>query len=241
MIAVIPAYNEEQALPGVLADLARVLPDMDAVVVDDGSSDSTAGVARAAGVAAIRLPFNMGIGGALRAGFRYAQEHGYHTAVQFDADGQHRADQVGLLLSAVGDGAHLVIGNRFNGGDYRLGPFRRLALAPLRLAVRMLCRSKFRDVSSGFRAVARPLLDVFASEYPVEYLDSAETLVAACQAGYRVVEVPVKMDARRGGTPSTGPFRLLYHYLRLAVALAGLPRRTLRPPDSATAGPPPEA
>ncbi len=230
-IAVIPAYNEEEALPGVLADLARLMPDLDVVVVDDGSEDSTAAVAQAAGAACIRLPYNMGIGGAIRAGFRYAAESGYSRAVQFDADGQHRADQVPRLLEALDEGAHLAVGNRFGADAYRVGPVRRAAMALLRLAVRARCGQRFGDTTSGFRAVAQPLLAAFAADYPVEYMDSTETLVAACRAGYRVKEVPVEMRSRVGGIPSVGPLRLVYHYARLAVALAGGPRR-LPPPTS---------
>ena len=228
-IAVIPAYNEEEALPGVLEELARVLPELDAVVVDDGSEDSTEAVARAAGAVCIRLPFNLGIGGAIRAGFRYATESGYSRAVQFDADGQHRADQVPRLLAALDDGAHLAVGNRFAAGDYRVGLVRRPAMALLRIGVRALCGQRFGDTTSGFRAVAQPLLDAFAADYPVEYMDSTETLVAACRAGYRVTEVPVAMRSRAGGTPSVGRVRLVYHYARLAVALAGGSRRVLPP------------
>ncbi len=229
-VVVIPAYNESEALPSVLAELS--VQGEDLVVVDDGSEDGTAAVARSVGVACIRLPFNMGIGAALRAGFRYAIEHGYDRAVQFDGDGQHRADQIPLLLAALDEGADLAIGNRFGTGDYRVEPSRRLAMALLSVGVRVLCRRSFRDTSSGFRAVTRPLLAGFAIDYPVEYLDSVEALVAACRAGYRVVEVPVMMNQRVGGVASTRRIRLVYHYARLVVALIGGSRRTL-PPASA--------
>lgn len=229
-IIVIPAFNEEQSLPGVLAELSNRLPDIDIVVVDDGSADATSVVACVAGAVVVELPFNMGIGGALRAGFRYAHEHGYKVAVQFDADGQHHADQVPLLLAAIDEGTHLVIGNRFGTDGYPMGRLRRIAVLGLRLGVRMLCGRRFADTSSGFRAVSQPLLEAFASEYPVEYMDSVETLVAACRAGYQVTEVPVTMGPRTGGTASTGPVRLAYHYARLAVALAGGTRRALPAP-----------
>ena len=226
-IIVIPAFNEEEALPGVLAQLAEVTPDLDVVVVDDGSVDATAGVVRAAGVACVSLPFNLGIGGALRAGYRYAADNGYDRAVQFDADGQHRADQIEVLLGALDDGADMAIGNRFAEGGYAVGRSRGLAMAMLRLAVRIMCRQRFTDTSSGFRAVRRPLLEVFAREYPVEYMDSVETLVEACRAGYEVIEVPTRMEERAGGVPSQRRLRLVYHYARLLVALVGSSRRPL--------------
>lgn len=218
-IVVIPAYNESEALPGVLADLAAETPDLDVVVVDDGSADGTAQAARAAGVACIRLPFNMGQGGALRAGFRHAVDRGYDRVVQVDGDGQHRADQIPRLMDVSDSGVDLVIGNRFASSDYRVGVTRRVAMALLRWEVLALCRRRYRDPSSGFRAIAEPLLSVFVSDYPSEFLESVESLVAATRAGYRVAEAPVQMNRRAGGVPSTRGVRLIFHYARLVVSL----------------------
>jgi glycosyltransferase involved in cell wall biosynthesis len=226
-IVVIPAFNEEESLPAVLDQLAEVVPDLDIVVVDDGSADTTAAVVRAAGVPCVSLPFNLGIGGALRAGYRYAADNGYERAVQFDADGQHRADQIAVLLEGLDDGADMACGSRFAAGGYEVGRGRGLAMGVLRVGVRVLTGQRFSDTSSGFRAVQQPLLDVFATDYPVEYMDSVETLVNACRAGYTVVEVPTLMLERAGGVPSQRPFRLAYHYARLLVALLGSPRRAI--------------
>jgi len=232
-IVVIPAYNESASLPAVLRGLRSEVPDLDIVVVDDGSVDGTSAVARDLGVRCLTLPFNLGIGGALRAGYRFAAESGYQRAVQFDADGQHRADQIRLLLSALDDGADLAVGTRFGGiGDYEVGFGRKLAMRSLRLGVRVLCGRWFSDTSSGFRAVERELLCVFATEYPVDYMDSVETLVAASRAGYEIAEVPVSMDERAGGVPSQRRLRLAYHYARLIVALVGSSRRAFPPPRS---------
>lgn len=234
-IVVIPAYNEQDALPGVLAELARVVPDHDVVVVDDGSVDDTAAIASGSGAVCVRLPFNLGIGGALRAGYRYALEHGYDRAVQFDGDGQHRADQIARLEAELDAGAHLAVGNRFGEQHYEVSLGRRSAMALLRIGVRLLTGRRFGDTSSGFRAVRRPLLDVFATDYPVEYMDSVETLVSACRAGFDVREVPVLMSPRAGGVPSTRNVRLVYHYARLFVVLLGSPRRPTpiaEPPSS---------
>lgn len=232
-IVVVPAYNESESLPEVLADLAAVAPDLDAVVVDDGSVDGTHRAARSAGVACLRLPFNTGLGGALRVGFRYAVDRGCDRVVQFDGDGQHRADQIPPLLEALDSGADMAIGNRFACDEYGVGRTRRLAMAMLRWGVRTLCRRRYRDVSSGFRAISEPLLSAFAADYPVEYLESVESLVAAVRAGYRVVEVPVTMNQRGAGVPSTRGFRLAYHYVRLAVSLVCRPHRLPRPETAA--------
>ncbi len=226
-IVVIPAFNEEESLPAVLRQLQAEVPDLDVVVVDDGSADSTAAVVRSAGVPCVSLPFNLGIGGALRAGYRFAADSGYDRAVQFDADGQHRADQIGVLLGALDDGADMACGSRFAAGGYDVSRGRGAAMGVLRVGVRLLTGRRFTDTSSGFRAVQQPLLEVFATEYPVEYMDSVETLVSACRAGYVVEEVPTLMRERAGGVPSQRPFRLAYHYARLLVALLGSPRRAI--------------
>ncbi|MGI9603136.1 MAG: glycosyltransferase family 2 protein [Acidimicrobiales bacterium] len=230
-VVVIPAFNEEESLPGVLAELAQTVPDLAVAVIDDGSSDDTEGSARRGGATVIVLPFNLGIGGALRAGFRYAVEQGYDRAVQFDADGQHDASQIEVLLQALDEGADMVIGNRFGADDdYEVGATRGLAMRSLRFLTRRLAGKNFVDTSSGFRAVRRPLLERFAAEYPIEYMDSVETLIGACRAGYDVREVPTNMRARAGGQPSNRSFRLVYNYLRLLVALASSTlRRRPRP------------
>lgn len=222
-LAIVPAFNEEGALRAVLAELAVTCPQLDVLVVDDGSSDATVDVARAEGVPVAVLPFNLGVGGALQTGFRYAVAHGYDRGVQVDADGQHDPSQVALLLGALDEGADLVIGSRFAapeaGSEYDVGRLRGGAMGILRVAVRVLSGRKFTDTSSGFRAFSAPLLAFYAAEYPVEYMESPEALLLACQAGFRVVEVPVRMRVRAAGTPSTKNVKLAYHYVRALVSL----------------------
>ncbi|HEX2047709.1 MAG TPA: glycosyltransferase family 2 protein [Acidimicrobiales bacterium] len=223
-LVILPALNEEECLTGVLRELAGACPDLDVLVVDDGSTDATAEVARAEGVPVAVLPFNLGVGGALQTGFRYAVAHGYGRAIQFDADGQHDPTQVPALLAALDEGADLVIGSRFAapepGSTYDVGRLRGGAMGILRVAVRLLSGRSFSDTSSGFRAFSAPLLGFYAAEYPNEYLgDTVEALLLACQAGFRVVEVPVTMRVRAGGTPSTQNVKLAYHYLRALLSL----------------------
>jgi glycosyltransferase involved in cell wall biosynthesis len=225
-LVVIPAFNESAALPGTIADLRAVRPDLDIVVVDDGSLDDTAAVARSLGVEVLPLPFNLGIGGALRCGFRYAVRHGYQRALQFDADGQHLASEIDALLAPLDDGADMVVGVRFGGSsDYQVGRGRKAAMGLLRLLTRWLTGRRFSDTSSGFRAFSRRMLERFAEEYPLEYMDSVEALVLAVRGGYDVREVPAVMRARAAGAPSNRRFRLAYHYVRLLVVL-GSSRRT---------------
>ena len=222
LLVIIPAYNEEASLPDVLAELAAQTPEYDVLVVSDGSTDRTAALARDAGVHVATLPFNLGIGGALRTGFAFAVRRGYERAVQFDADGQHDPLAVRTLLDRLDAGADMVIGSRFAEGGavtYDVSGIRRRAMKVLQWLVRMLLRRRFTDTSSGFRAFSRPMLEYFAVNYPVEYMDSVEALVQACNAGFRVEEVPVNMRGRTGGAPSTRRFKLVYYYVRLVVVL----------------------
>ena len=231
-LVIIPAFNEATTLPTVLDALRSQVPGCDVVVVDDGSTDQTYAVARAAGVTVLRLPFNLGIGGALRAGFRYAVAEGYDRAVQLDADGQHDPSLIPTLLAAL-DGADFVVGSRFGGeAAYDVGHTRRSAMRVLELAIRVLSGRTFTDTSSGFRAFNRPVLEYFARSYPSEYMESVEALLAATYEGFRIVEVPVEMHQRAGGQPSTHRFRLAYHYVRVMVTLltrASRKRPTLDP------------
>ncbi len=222
VLVIIPAYNEEASLGAVLAELVEVVPRRDVVVVSDGSVDRTVEVARRAGVAVVELPFNLGIGGALRAGFKFAVRHGYPRAVQFDADGQHDPAEIGALNRGLESGADLVIGSRFADGGrvgYRVGRLRRAAMGLLARFVRTLIRQDLTDTSSGFRGFSARTLEYFATTYPIEYLDSVEALVIAHAAGLTICEVPVHMRDRVSGQPSARNVRLVYYYLRLLVVM----------------------
>lgn len=232
LLFIIPAFNEEEALPGVLVELAEAYPDADVVVIDDGSSDATAAVARAGGAVVLQLPYNLGIGGALRTGFRYAVRKGYPRAVQFDADGQHHPDEVPTLLAGLDAGADMVVGSRFVDGrppGYHVGRLRKAAMGVLTVTMRRIAGKDFSDTSSGFRAFSRPVLEFFADTYPAEYMESVEALFSTVRAGYEVVEVPVTMRNRELGAPSNRTWRLVYHYLRLFVVLLAAAPRSRRP------------
>ena len=177
------------------------------------------------------LPYNLGVGGALRTGFRYAAAHGYERAVQFDGDGQHNPAEIKTLLDALDDGAQLVVGTRFaeTASDYQVGVVRRGAMGLLRFSFQLLSGHRFTDTSSGFKAFSAPVIQYFSRTYPVEYLsDTVEALLLACLAGFVVVEVPTTMRYRSAGAPSTRNLRLVYHYLRLLIVMvssASLRRR----------------
>lgn len=228
---IIPAFNEEEALPGVLKELSGSDLALDILVVDDGSIDATATVARSSGAHVLRLPFNLGVGAALRAGFRFAVERGYERAVQFDADGQHDPTEIPGLLRALDSGADLVVGTRFGNEErtYQVRGLRRGAMSILRQGVRLLVGRRFTDASSGFRAYSRPMLEFFARSYPDEYLgDTVEALLIGSYHGFTIVERPVRMRPRQGGEPSSRGLRLVYHYLRVLLVMVVTASRQMR-------------
>ncbi|WP_307796644.1 glycosyltransferase family 2 protein [Actinomadura barringtoniae] len=217
----IPALNEERAITGVLHELALCCPDADVLVVDDGSSDGTGAAAEALGVPVVRLPFNLGVGGAMRAGYRHALRHRYRAVVQVDADGQHDASYIPRLVAELGS-ADLVIGARFAGeGRYSAGRGpRRWAMSMLAAVLSRLAGTRLTDTTSGFRAAGPRAIEVFAEHYPAEYLgDTVESLVIAVRSGCTVRQVPVAMRPRAAGRSSQSPLRASVYLLRAFVAL----------------------
>ena len=219
---ILPAWNEEEALPGVLDELHAAIPDADFLVVSDGSTDSTARVARRGSTMVLDLPVNLGVGGAMRAGFRFAAREGYDIAVQVDADGQHDPADVRRLVGALeSERADVVIGARFAGrGSYEVRGPRRWTMAVLSFALSRIAGTRLTDTTSGFRASNKRAIELFAAEYPAEYLgDTVESLVIACRAGLRVRQVGVEMRQRTGGTPSHSPLKAAVFLGRALLAL----------------------
>jgi glycosyltransferase involved in cell wall biosynthesis len=222
ILIVVPAFNEAGSIGDVVREIRGELPFADMLVVDDGSADQTAELARAAGATVARLPYNLGVGGAMRLGYRYGMEHDYDVVIQIDADGQHDPRYVPKLLDAL-DEADLVIGARFAGvGDYRVRGPRRWAMGMLSKVLSRIARTKLTDTTSGFRAANRRGIEMFAQWYPVEYLgDTVETLVFAARRGLRIRQVPVAMRARMAGRPSHSPVKAMI-YLGRAFAVLTL-------------------
>jgi glycosyltransferase involved in cell wall biosynthesis len=221
VLLVIPALDEELSV-GAVVRAGRELG-YDICVVDDGSVDRTAERAAHAGAHVLRLPVNLGVGGALRCGFRWALARGYEVVVQVDADGQHDPAQVNALLEALREtGADMVVGSRFapGAGYYQVGRARRVAMRTLSARVRRVAGVHVRDSSSGFRAIRRPLLDRFAAEYPVEYLgDTVEALIEAGRAGASIVELPITMTQRAHGRGRAGAIASLWYVARVIIAI----------------------
>lgn len=221
VLVIVPAFDEQDSVGSVIEEVHKHQPDADILVVDDGSADATAQRARLAGAAVLRLPFNLGVGGAMRAGFLYAVRNNYRAAVQVDADGQHDPQCIADLLRAL-NSADVVVGSRFAGrGSYRAAGPRRWAMRLLALGLSVLCRTRLTDVTSGFRAAGPRALALFAFEFPVEYLgDTVESLVVAHRAGLSITEVPVLMRPRLAGQASQNPLRALGYLLRAGLVLA---------------------
>lgn len=231
LLVVTPAWNEEECIAGTIREIHTAVPLADVLVVDDGSTDRTVDRARAAGAEVLVLPFNLGVGAAMRAGFKFALHHHYDAVIQVDADGQHDPseimDVVGRLSRPDGpdDGAlgqaDVVVGARFaDKGIYRVRGPRRWAMTLLSKVLTRMAKTRLTDTTSGFRAANRRAISLYARHYPAEFLgDTIESLVIAMRAGLTVTQVPVHMRPRAGGKPSKSPVGAATYFLRAALIL----------------------
>jgi glycosyltransferase involved in cell wall biosynthesis len=233
LLAIVPALDEARSLGPLLASMRAALPDAELCVVDDGSTDDTAGVAARAGATVLRLPVNLGIGGAVQAGYKLALARGVDVAVQIDGDGQHDPAQVALLLEPLRRGeADLVVGSRFlQAGGFRSTVVRRAGIRYLCWFLRLRCGVRVTDPTSGFRAAGRRAIALFARAYPSDYPEP-ESLAVATRSHLVVREVPVTMRERAHGASSITPLRTLYYLVKVTVALLFLPRRAPPPPHA---------
>ena len=223
LLIVIPAWTEEAVLGDVLeAGMAEKPSFADILVVSDGSVDATASIARAAGVAVLDLPLNLGVGGAMRAGFQYARRSGYQYACQLDADGQHDPGEIETLIdTASREGADVVIGSRFAGkGNYEARGPRKWAMNLFSFILSRVCHTRLSDTTSGFKLYGPRALSLFARNYPAEYLgDTIGALVIAARSHLVVREVGVQMHPRAGGEPSHNPIKSALFLVRATLAL----------------------
>jgi glycosyltransferase involved in cell wall biosynthesis len=224
-LIIVPALNEERSIPLVVKSLLD--SNLDVLVIDDCSTDQTSQLARSLGARVLSLPLNLGVGGALRAGFRYAVDNGYESVVQVDADGQHPIHQIPELESAaLANDAQLVIGSRFLGKNSTLTPSaaRRFSMWFLSVVASRIAGTSLSDTTSGFRLIREPLLSEFARNFPSYYLgDTYEATIAALRAGYRVIEVPADLSERAHGKSTAGPLRASLLIAKvLTIAIFGL-------------------
>lgn len=203
VLVAIPAWNEQESIADVIAKVQEHRPGADILVVNDGSTDDTADRASTAGATVVSLPFNVGVGGAMRTAFLYAKRHGYGALVQVDADGQHDPADLDRLIDGL-DSADVVVGTRFHpDSTYLVGGPRRWAMVLLSKSLSRMNRGTISDPTSGFRSAGPRAIDLFAVDYPADYLgDTVGSLAIATRRGLVIHEAPVTMYFRQTGRPS---------------------------------------
>jgi len=221
IVAIVPAWNEAGAIGGVVDEILAFDSSIDVVVIDDASADETVAIAERQGATVLPLLFNVGIGGAVQTGFRYARDEGFEIAVRLDGDGQHDASELEKLIEPIRAGeADLVIGSRFvdPDGSYRPPFARRVGIRVFAGLVSLLGGQKVTDTTSGFSAMNRAGIELFATEYPHDYPEVEATLVAL-RSGLRLTQVQVEMRERQAGTSSITFVRSLYYIVKVMLAL----------------------
>lgn len=217
VLVVIPAYNESENIVEVVESV--ISGGYDYLVVNDGSTDNTIEICEEQGFNVLDLKINLGIGGAVQAGHKFALSHGYDVDVQFDGDGQHEVSCIPDLVKAVIDGADLAIGSRFlgNENEFKSTFMRRVGIQWLSGVIRLF-GGKVSDPTSGFRACGKPAIELFSREYPIDYPEP-ESIVAAIKSGLRVEERPVIMHERKGGESSIKALSSMYYMIKVTLAI----------------------
>lgn len=220
MVVIIPAFNEEPNVGVVVRAVAQNVPGAEIVVINDGSKDNTAEVAKSSGATVIDLPCNVGVGGAVQAGFLYAISRRARLVVRVDADGQHPPEEVpALMRAAMENEEDLIVGSRFLSENGYLSSAGRLAgIRLLSLFMSLICRSKVTDPTSGCWAIKRPLLDVFARDYPSDYPEP-EALALMRRRGYSFREIPIVFRPRQAGSSSISKWDALFHAAKIMLSL----------------------
>ena len=217
-MVIIPAYNEADNIVDTVNSV--IASGFDYVVVNDGSLDSTLEKCRDNGFNVLDLPQNLGIGGAVQAGHKYAKRHGYDIDIQFDGDGQHDASYLPLLVQEVEKGHDIVVGSRFvqENDGFQSTFMRRVGIKWLSFWIKLLTREKIYDPTSGFRACGKRAIAMFSAHYPMDYPEP-DSLAHAIKKGLSVSEVPVEMHERQGGTSSIGGFSSIYYMIKVSLAI----------------------
>jgi len=234
-LVIVPAYNEEGAIGAVIDEIRAFDPTFDVLVVDDGSHDDTAQAARLHGARVVRLPFNLGIGGSVQTGFRYAFDHDYDLVARIDGDGQHDPAQLAALLPVVlGGDADICVGSRFAGADgYRSSGVRRIGIRILARTISLLTGQRVTDTTSGFQVLDRKAIALFAQDYPHDYPE-VEAAVMLHKHRLRLTEVPVSMRERTHGNSSITALRSVYYMAKVLLAvLVAMFRRRATPLEDA--------
>jgi glycosyltransferase involved in cell wall biosynthesis len=219
-MVIIPAFNEQAAIGKVIGELREVLPDVPVLVIDDCSGDGTKEVVRSCGADVLPMPYHLGLGGCVQAGYKLAFELGYHYVVRIDGDGQHDPRDIPRIMEALrGSGCHMVIGSRFYDGNGRHSSFlRAIGIHLFRLVLRPILGKRVHDPTSGFVGVNRQALAVFTKSFPLEYPE-IETLVVLQRKRFRFQEVPCRMRERLAGRSSITAIKSLYYIVHVLLGV----------------------
>ena len=221
LLIIIPAFNEQGAIHHVVSGVRQAVPDAEVLVINDGSADNTAQEAEAAGALVVEHPFNLGIGGAVQTGLKFARDHGYDYVIRLDGDGQHNAEEIQLFLNMLRSGrADLVIGSRFLDADvdWHIPFARRIGINFFGWAVSLLIGKRATDTTSGFCGMNRRAIDVLATYLPQDYPD-VESRVIVHKAGLTQMEMPVRMRARMAGISSINAWKSIYYAFKVSLAM----------------------
>lgn len=233
LLVIIPAYNEQGAIRQVVHGVRQTLPHADVLVINDGSVDNTAQEAEAAGALVVQHPFNLGIGGAVQTGLKFARDQDYEYVIRLDGDGQHNADEIQMLLTSLHSRqTDMVIGSRFldTGVDWHIPWARRVGISFFGWAVSLLIGHRATDTTSGFCAMNRRAVAVLATYLPQDYPD-VESRVIVHKAGLRQLELPVRMRARMAGVSSINRWRSIYYAFKVSVAMITSALKEIAPAD----------
>ena len=220
ILIIIPAYNEQDNVIRTIKDIEQNIPEANYIVINDCSNDNTRKILQAYNANYLDLPVNLGIGGGVQTGYRYALEQGYDIAIQFDGDGQHDASYIKDLVKPLELGqADVAIGSRFITNEgFQSSAMRRLGINFLSALIKLLCGIRVKDVTSGMRAVNRNMIAEFAENYAQDYPEP-EAILAAGLLKAQIMEVPVQMRERQGGTSSINALRSVYYMIKVSTAL----------------------
>ena len=219
-LVIIPAYNEEASIVNTVQDILDHAPGFDYVVINDCSKDRTLQRCRENGLNVIDLPVNLGIGGGIQTGYRYAVEHGYDVAVQFDGDGQHDASYLGEMADFLQvQQADMVIGSRYIKKEgFQSSGIRQFGIRYFSALIKLLTGKRVTDPTSGMRMVNRDVMKIYSEDYPVDYPEP-ESVVTILRMGKKVSEIPVIMRERQGGVSSISPRKAVYYMIKVTLAI----------------------
>ncbi|MDR0930422.1 MAG: glycosyltransferase family 2 protein [Clostridiales bacterium] len=219
-LIIIPAYNEAETLERVIDDISKNAADCDCIIINDCSTDGTLQLCRRKGWRVANLTNNLGIGGAMQTGYKYAAQNNYDIAIQFDGDGQHEAKYIHDLIDKIQAGADLAIGSRYlsdSAEGFKSTATRRLGIKYFSVLIKLLTGKKCTDPTSGLRACSKAVINMFASNYPQDYPEP-DTIVRVARQGLDIIDIPVSMQERVSGKSSITCLKSIYYAIKVTLA-----------------------